>query len=316
MFFPVKSTWLAAILRGAFATWPYITYNAVQKYLLPSPITSKGHIKQTPTKLRSTKKSTSGKPVSSTSSMSSKEPTIANILQATINLANKLDRTTFPTLTQQPIHNTTWNEHNEESTEEPTDKPAAEPTAASRTNEVFIKVVDLQAKVYSDQTGVFPHISSQGYRYLMIFYDYDTNAIFVRPLKTKTSVELNSNIVDIIKHLTKRGFAPKYWILDNECSKDMKNSFTTLNITFQLVPAGMHRCNTAERMIQSFKTHFITGLVSVDPNFPMHLWDKLVDQAEATINMLRQSRIHPHLSAYDAINGTFNLTRLRWLPQE
>ena len=174
-FFPVKSTWLAAILRGAFTTWPYITYNAVQKYLLPSPITSKGHIKQTPTKLRSTKKSPSGKPVSSTSHISSKEPKIANILQATINLANKLDRTTPPTLTHQPINNTTWNEHNEESTEEPTeeptDKPAAEPTAAPRTNEVFIKVVDLQAKVYSDQTGEFQHISSRGYRYLMIFYD-------------------------------------------------------------------------------------------------------------------------------------------------
>ena len=89
----------------------------------------------------------------------------------------------------------------------------------------------------------------------------------------------------------------------------MKNSFTTLKITFQLVPAGMHRCNTAERMIQSFKTHFITGLVSVDPNFPMNLWDKLVDQAEATIKMLIQSRIQPHLSAYDAINGTLNFNK-------
>ena len=107
----------------------------------------------------------------------------------------------------------------------------------------------------------------------MIFYDYDTNAIFVPPLKTKTSFELTSNIINIVNDLTKRVFAPKYWILDNECSKDMKESFKKLNITFELVPAGMHRCNTAERMIQSFKTHFVTGLVSVDPNFPMHLWD-------------------------------------------
>ena len=127
--------------------------------------------------------------------------------------------------------------------------------------------------------------------------DYDTNAIFVRSIKTKTSFELNSNTINIIKHWTKRVFAPKYWILNNECSKDMKDSFTNLNINFQLVPAGIHRCNTAERMTQSFKTQVITGLVSVDPNFPMQLWEKLVDQAEATINMLRQSIIQSHLSA-------------------
>ena len=94
----------------------------------------------------------------------------------------------------------------------------------------------------------------------------------------------------------------------------MKNSFTTLNITLKPVPAGMHRCNTAERMIQMFKTHFITGLVSVDPNFPMHLWEKLVDQAEATINMLHQSRINPYLSAYDSINGTFNFNKTSLAP--
>ena len=47
----------------------------------------------------------------------------------------------------------------------------------------------------------------------------------------------------------------------------------------------------------------------MDPDFPMHLWDKLVDQAEATIKMLSQSRIHPHLSTYDSINGAFNFNK-------
>ena len=61
----------------------------------------------------------------------------------------------------------------------------------------------------------------------------------------------------------------------------------------------MNRCNEAERQTQTFKSHLITGLVSVDPNFPMNLWDKIVDQTEAKINMMRQSRIHPHLSIYE-----------------
>ena len=94
----------------------------------------------------------------------------------------------------------------------------------------------------------------------------------------------------------------------------MKTTFNDLKISFQLVPAGAHRCNTAERQIQTLKAHLITGLVSVDPNFPMKLWDRLIDQAEATINMLRQSRIHPHLSAYDSINGTFNFNKTPLAP--
>ena len=55
--------------------------------------------------------------------MTCKKPTIANILQATISLANKLDRTTSPILTNQSFNNPTRYEHKEEPTEESTDKP-------------------------------------------------------------------------------------------------------------------------------------------------------------------------------------------------
>ena len=125
----------------------------------------------------------------------------------------------------------TWEEHSED--------PVSS-TAQPRTNEVFIKMFDLQATMYSDQTGAFPCSSSRGYRYLMVFYDEDTNAILFFPLKTKKSAELTSNIVTIVNNLTKRGFKPRYWILDNECSGDMKTTFNHLNIAFQLVPAGIH----------------------------------------------------------------------------
>ena len=59
----------------------------------------------------------------------------------------------------------------------------------------------------------------------------------------------------------------------------------------------IHQRNTAERAIRTFKNHFIAGLYSTDPNFPTHLWDKLLLQAEITLNLLRQSRVHPHLSS-------------------
>jgi hypothetical protein len=61
------------------------------------------------------------------------------------------------------------------------------------------------------------------------------------------------------------------------------------------VPPGLHRRNAAERAIRTVQNHFIAGLCSVDPNFPIHLWDRLVPQAEISLNLLRGSWINPKL---------------------
>lgn len=55
--FPVKSTWLAAIKAGNYATWPGLTYNNAAKYCPSAVETSKGHLTQTRQGARSTKKS-------------------------------------------------------------------------------------------------------------------------------------------------------------------------------------------------------------------------------------------------------------------
>ena len=46
-FSPSTSTWINAIKRNYFLGWPGLTVKAVQKYLSPSPSTSKGHLDQT-----------------------------------------------------------------------------------------------------------------------------------------------------------------------------------------------------------------------------------------------------------------------------
>ena len=120
--------------------------------------------KKTPTKLRSTKKKPSDKPITSASQKPSEVPTLKSLLQATINLANKLDTTTSPPI-MHPSNETpsvTW----EEQSEDPVSN-----TAQPRTKEVFIKLFDLQSTMYSDQKGEFPCLSRRGYRYLMVFYD-------------------------------------------------------------------------------------------------------------------------------------------------
>ena len=85
-------------------------------------------------------------------------------------------------------------------------------------------------------------------------------------------------------------------------------------VDFQLAPPHIHRRNAAERAIRTFKDHFLAGLASLDPTFPMYLWDRLISQANTSLNLLRQSRLNPKLSAYAYLNGSFNHMRTPLAP--
>jgi hypothetical protein len=50
------------------------------------------------------------------------------------------------------------------------------------TNNIFASITDA-GKIYIDQTGRFLVTSSQGHQYILVLYDYDTNAILTEPLK-------------------------------------------------------------------------------------------------------------------------------------
>ena len=176
----------------------------------------------------------------------------------------------------------------------------------TRKHDVFVSVQDLQGKVYTDQTGRFPVTSSQGKKYIMIAYDYDSNTITAESLKSRTGEELRNGYRNIHKRLVDRGLKPKMHILDNECASSFKEFMKSMDESFQLVPPHIHRRNAAERAIQTFKNHLIAGLTSVHPDFPMHLWCRMIEHAEITLNLLRPSRINPKLSAYAQLNGAFD----------
>jgi hypothetical protein len=110
----------------------------------------------------------------------------------------------------------------------------------------------------------------------MLCYIYDCNYIKVVPMKSRSASEWVKAYDSIHQELTIKGFKPKLQTLDNEASIALKNFFTAQNIDYQLVPPHCHRHNSAERAIRTFKEHFMAGLYSVDPSFPMHLWDILL----------------------------------------
>jgi hypothetical protein len=93
----------------------------------------------------------------------------------------------------------------------------------------------------------------------------------------------------LIQELVNRGSKPRLQRLDNKCSNALRSLLNQHDIKFQLAPPRMHRRNAAERAIQTFKSHFIAGLCSVDPNFPLRLWDHLLPKSTITLNIMQQS---------------------------
>ena len=93
-----------------------------------------------------------------------------------------------------------------------------------------------------------------------------------------------------------------------------KNRLWKKDISFQRVPPACHRANSAERAIQTTNAHFKVGLATVDPNFPIREWDRLIKQAETTLNLLRSARVNPKLSAYAYIFGQFDYNKTPIVP--
>ena len=109
--------------------------------------------------------------------------------------------------------------------------------------------------------------------------------------------------------LVKQGSPPDLHILVNECSQDLKDAFSKYKIDFQRVPPKEHRANSAERAIRTFKNHLMSILCTVDSEFPMAEWDRLLPQAVITLNLLRSSRTQPSLSAHASLFGNFDFNR-------
>jgi hypothetical protein len=131
----------------------------------------------------------------------------------------------------------------------------------------------------------------------------------MEPLQNRKAETILEAYKKIVANLVAGGCRPKLQRMDNECSTLLKEYMQDEKIDYQLVPPHDHQRNAAKRAIRTAKNHFIAGLCSTDPNFPMSQWDQLLPQAELTLNLLRGSRINPKLSAYEQLFGRYDFNR-------
>ena len=129
-------------------------------------------------------------------------------------------------------------------------------------------------------------------------YVYDCNAILNKSTKNRSDKEMIRSFTSLTGYLKFQGIHPGFHFMENKASTALKRTMTTMNIKYQVVPPSNHREKNTDRSIQKFKNHFVAGLCSVDKDFHLQLWDRLLQQTAISINLLMQSITLPHISAY------------------
>ncbi len=110
------------------------------------------------------------------------------------------------------------------------------------------------------------------------------------------------------------GLGLKKHTLDNKASDAFKQCIQEQQMTYELVPPGNHQCNQAERAVQMFKVLFISILAGINNKFPLSLWCHLLEPTEFTLNLLRQSKVAPKISAYAHIHGPHDYMKKPFAP--
>ena len=158
----------------------------------------------------------------------------------------------------------------------------------------FAALVDMHTRMmYTNSTGAFPMRSFCNMHYMFVAYIYDLNAILVRAMPSKNDGAMIAAFKEILATLNTRGYAPTLIVMDNECSKAVEAHIRSHNMDIHLIPPHNHHVNAAERVIATFKEHFISALATVNKDCPLQLLDDFLPQAEMTLNLLRFSREDP-----------------------
>ena len=146
-------------------------------------------------------------------------------------------------------------------------------------------------------------------------YVYGWNTFLANQTKKRSDKDIIRYFVELTAYFERRGINPGFHIMDNKASTEFKNSRTTIDIKYQLVTPSNHRAKNTDRSINIFKNHFLAGLLNVDAGSQLKLWDRLLQQETISLNLLCQSRLHPHLSAYAHIYRDFDNKHTLLYPQ-
>jgi hypothetical protein len=121
--------------------------------------------------------------------------------------------------------------------------------------------------IYNVLTGTFPFMSIEGNVCFLVVYHYEPNAILALPSSGFSDDVIFRAYKEIYEMIESKGFVIRFNVMDNQASKVIKQFLTPKQCELMLVEPNNHQVNVAERMIQTFKDHFVSMLATTDSDF-------------------------------------------------
>jgi hypothetical protein len=155
---------------------------------------------------------------------------------------------------------------------------------------------------YSDGTGNVLDLNF----FFLVLYHFDKNYIHAEIVRDHTSASYIAAYNRGLDTLATDGIFPTHEVMDNVLSQEIAANLESRRIQIHLVPVDDHRTNKAERAIRTFKDHWIANMASVSRTFPISGVKHLLPQVLISLNLLRQSRTNPSLSAWAGVHGPYD----------
>ena len=147
--------------------------------------------------------------------------------------------------------------------------------------------VQLSQRLTVDGTGNMTVPAYNGDTQILIVYHAATN--FIRAIAFKSKTEIHDLLEKLWLESTKLGHIITEIRMDNELPASTDEFFAKQKIAVKRVGVGsqLHRANSAERAIQTYKNHFMSTIAARDPKCPLSYWTSAVPFAERTLNLMR-----------------------------
>ena len=148
-------------------------------------------------------------------------------------------------------------------------------------NAALIMVIPMKTQDtnYTDLMGKFPVESFMRNNYVM--FSFYRGYVHTEAMKDRSSASLVAAYAATFAYYRRSNQTPRYQRLDNETSAAVDTYLRDIaKVVIEFVPPNNKRTNTAERIIRTWRNHFISGLHSLDSRFPLQCRDYLLAQTD------------------------------------
>ena len=136
----------------------------------------------------------------------------------------------------------------------------------------MVALEELKGIISTGQTGHFPIFSIMWMQYIMVLYNYDSNAILAQAYRSCIGQKIVDNYNKVYKCLQKAVVIPVIQQIDNEVSNRLIKSIEEKNLDYQVASPHDHYLNPVKRAMQIFKNHLISNLHGCYCDFPFYCW--------------------------------------------